>query len=83
MRLSMRKGTWPGCRPDSHTWCDRATSRAMSAPELPAPTRSTSPGRSWPGFRYSLECNCTMPGSSACAKAGTQPAWYMAMATTT
>ena len=61
MRLSMRNGTWPGCRPDSHVRCDRATSIAMSAPELPAPTSSTSPGCSWLGFLYSLECSCTMP----------------------
>ena len=30
--------------------CDRATSTAISAPELPAPTRRTPPSRNWPGL---------------------------------
>ena len=69
--LSIGTGTWPLSGPESQVWWSAETSIAMSAPELPAPTRSTPPGRSWEGSRYSLECICTMRGSSSEANSGT------------
>jgi hypothetical protein len=37
--------------PDSHVGCPLTTSRAVSAPVLPAPTTSTPPSCGWDGFR--------------------------------
>ena len=33
--LPGRKGSWPGCRPDSHVRCSLDTSKAISAPSWP------------------------------------------------
>ena len=67
-------GRWPGCSPESQVRWPPATSSAMSAPELPGPTTRTPPSRSCDGLRYSLECSCTMRGSSSGAKAGIRAA---------
>ncbi len=68
---SMRTGTCPLSGPESQVSWLLETSIAMSAPELPAPTSKTPPGRSWDGLRYSLECICTICASSSAAKSGT------------
>ncbi len=47
---SMRNGRWPGSRPDIHVGWSLADSRAISAPELPAPTTRTPPSRNWDGL---------------------------------
>jgi hypothetical protein len=39
----LRVGSWPGCLPDSQVWRSLDTSRAISAPELAAPTTRTPP----------------------------------------
>ena len=50
-RLPALVGSLPGCRPDSQVLLVPASSRAISAPELPAPTTSVGPSRSWEGRR--------------------------------
>jgi hypothetical protein len=50
-RLPALVGSLPGCRPDSQVFLAPAISRAISAPELPAPTTSVGPSRSWEGRR--------------------------------
>jgi hypothetical protein len=66
----MRNGTSPVGRPDIQTCRLRASSIAISAPELPAPAISTLPARSCAGFRYSDERSCTMSGRTSPANAG-------------
>jgi hypothetical protein len=73
--LSVRTGRWPVSGPDSQVGCVRATSKAISAPELPAPTTSTPPSTSWDGPRYRWGSSCRMPGSSSAAKAGILGRW--------
>ena len=69
---SMRKGHM-GLTPGEPRRCALgATSRAISAPELPVPTTRTPPFWSCDGFRYSPACSWTMPGSSSRANGGTQ-----------
>ena len=63
--LSTSTGTCPRSGPESQVGCEPTTSSETSAPELPAPTTSTPPSRSCDGLRYSLEWNCTIPGSSS------------------
>ncbi len=68
---SIRTGMCPVSLPASQVWCSRATSSAMSAPELPTPTRRTPPSRSCDGRWYWLEWNWTIEGSSSVANEGT------------
>jgi hypothetical protein len=79
----MRNGTWPVSRPESQVGWLRTTSRAISAPELPAPTTRTPPSRSWEGLRYSLECSWMMVGSTAGANTGRRGLCQLDIATTT
>ena len=62
---SISNGTWPVSRPPRIVRCAPATSIATSAPEWAAPTTSTGPSCSCPGFLYSLEWSCTISGSSS------------------
>ena len=73
--LPVPKGSWPGCLPDSQVWWSPDSSRAISVPELAAPTTRTPPSCSWDGSRYRLECSCTIPGSSSGAKVGIMGRW--------
>src|SRR5215471_15846405 len=56
-------------RLDADEWRALRESNAISAPELPAPARSTPPGLNWPTFRYSLECICRMSARRTFANA--------------
>ena len=77
IRAGSRRGPAPGPYPyRTATSGDRADdSRAISAPELPAPTTRTPPSWSCDGFRYSLEWNCAMAGSRSAANTGIRGAW--------
>ncbi|OLC27146.1 MAG: hypothetical protein AUG06_06085 [Actinobacteria bacterium 13_1_20CM_2_65_11] len=55
---------WPAC----------AASIAISTPEVPAPTTSTSPV-SCDGFRYSPADSCVIAGLMPAANAGTLGRW--------
>jgi hypothetical protein len=70
-----RTGRWPTSGPESQVRCVRETSKAISAPELPAPTTRTPPSWSWEGFRYRRQSSCTMAGSRSAAKAGILGRW--------
>jgi hypothetical protein len=51
VQLPALAGSLPGWGPDSQVGCVADASRAISAPELPAPTTRTGPSRSWEGRR--------------------------------
>ena len=77
-------GMWPDSgSPTTWSGASSATSIEMSAPEFPTPTTSTGPSRSWDGFRYALECSCTIDGSRSAANAGTRGSRCAPEATTT
>ncbi len=78
-----RNGIWPDGLPEIHVAWVRATSSAISAPELPTPTTRTFPSCSCPGFLYKNECSCTTLPSSSPANAGMLGVWFAPVATTT
>ena len=65
-----RGGLLTGVRAREPCLMVRASSMAISAPELPAPTTSTPPSWSCDGLRYSEEWSWTIPSSSSGAKVG-------------
>ena len=57
----MRNGRAPVSLPANQAGWSRTTSMAMSAPEFPAPTRSTGPSRSWRGVAVILRVELQYP----------------------
>src|SRR5215470_17460310 len=80
---STRKGACPVSGPAIHVLWRTAVSTAISAPELPTPTISASPGASCDGLRYCFEWSWTIRCDSFRANAGTRGRWYYAITTTT
>ena len=80
---SMSNGICGPGSPDSSTRRSAASSSAMSAPELPAPTTRTSPSGSSRGLRYALECSCVTRASTLPANSGTRGSWNGPVAITT